>query len=385
MGKSINFTKAAINEISPENKRVIVNDTSNRFLKLIVQPSGLKSFYYVRRLKGITEKHKLGDFPHLSVSLAREEANKMSLQIALGHNPMQEIKTNKKICTINDLFEIYLIEHAINKVDEGRQDKSLFEKYASKKFKRKTINDVTKDDIRAILREVRKTKVLSNRVLALLSKLFNFAIDIDMLDSNPCNGINKYPETPRKRHLSKEALPKLLKALDEETNQTWKDFFYLLLWTGARKNEIQKMKWNSILLDESRWSTMTKNGDAQNKYRPAPAIEILSRRKEEPRMISESKQDYVFPAESASGHIQEPKRAWAKLIERAKITDFRMHDLRHTFAVWQISEGASLYTVGKSLGHKSMQSTEVYADIEMSAIKKSIDRSVEAMLNVKNA
>ncbi|MCJ8315021.1 MAG: tyrosine-type recombinase/integrase, partial [Pseudomonadales bacterium] len=117
----------------------------------------------------------------------------------------------------------------------------------------------------------------------------------------------------------------------------------------------------------------------------APAIEILSRRKEDPRMISESKQDYVFPAESASGHIQEPKRAWAKLIERAKITDFRMHDLRHTFAVWQISEGASLYTVGKSLGHKSMQSTEVYADIEMSAIKKSIDRSVEAMLNVKNA
>ena len=83
---------------------------------------------------------------------------------------------------------------------------------------------------------------------------------------------------------------------------------------------------------------------------------------------------------SASGHYEEPKRAWHSLLKRAGIENLRLHDLRRTLGSYQAINGSSLQIIGKSLGHKSMQSTQVYARLMNDPIRQSTNSAIDKML-----
>ena len=82
-------------------------------------------------------------------------------------------------------------------------------------------------------------------------------------------------------------------------------------------------------------------------------------------VIKDPLNEWVFPSDGQSGHLNDPKKAWARLLKRAQIEDLRMHDLRRTFGSWQAALGANGYIIGKSLGHKSQQSTAIYARLNL--------------------
>ena len=142
-----------------------------------------------------------------------------------------------------------------------------------------------------------------------------------------------------------------------------------------------------------RWSDMDRSDPAKPQWRiPSedsknkepmkiaivePVISILNRR----RKAGDG--DYVFPAKrsgSKSPHLTEPKRAWATICKRAELQDVRIHDLRRTLGSWQAMQGASLQVIGKSLGHKSMQSTEIYARLDQDPVTTSVTNAATAML-----
>ena len=76
----------------------------------------------------------------------------------------------------------------------------------------------------------------------------------------------------------------------------------------------------------------------------------------------------------------EPKKAWARLLERAGIENLRIHDLRRTLGSWQAKTGASLAIVGKSLNHKSHSTTAIYARLDLDPVRESVDRATGAIL-----
>jgi len=90
---------------------------------------------------------------------------------------------------------------------------------------------------------------------------------------------------------------------------------------------------------------------------------------------------------SKSGHLEDPKRPWRDLLERAGIEDFRLHDMRRTMGSMEAITGASLPIIGKSLGHKSTSATMVYArlslDPVLEAMQKATDRMVELGEKIK--
>lgn len=90
-----------------------------------------------------------------------------------------------------------------------------------------------------------------------------------------------------------------------------------------------------------------------------PALEILERRRPETKKAD----GFVFPAIKGDGHAIGIRRAFVKVCERAEIEGVRIHDLRHSFASFAIADGASLFLVGKLLGHASTQTTERYAHL----------------------
>jgi integrase len=65
---------------------------------------------------------------------------------------------------------------------------------------------------------------------------------------------------------------------------------------------------------------------------------------------------------STSGR-QRVEGSFENLLERARIRDFRFHDLRHTFASWYMIHGGDLYELAKILGHSNIQMTERYAKL----------------------
>lgn len=59
--------------------------------------------------------------------------------------------------------------------------------------------------------------------------------------------------------------------------------------------------------------------------------------------------------------------------------DARLHDLRHSFATYAVTEGASLYLVGKVLGHKQTRTTERYAHVANNPVKAVADQTAERL------
>jgi integrase len=93
--------------------------------------------------------------------------------------------------------------------------------------------------------------------------------------------------------------------------------------------------------------------------------------------------EWVFPSTGKTGHLVEPKKPWKRLIERAQITDFTIHDLRRTNASYQSIAGQSLQLIAKTLGHSSTSSTEIYAKLNTDAARTSLlagDRKMKQLM-----
>jgi integrase len=156
----------------------------------------------------------------------------------------------------------------------------------------------------------------------------------------------------------------------------------MALLTGARKENVMAMHWNEINLETATWRIpRTKNDLPQNVILSPTAIELLKLRYED------TKGSYVFPADSASGYVSDPKKAVMRVMQRAGIPYGRkiengvtLHDLRRTLGSWQANSGASLVIIGKSLNQKSLQATQVYARLSDDPVRQSVNKATEAML-----
>ena len=70
---------------------------------------------------------------------------------------------------------------------------------------------------------------------------------------------------------------------------------------------------------------------------------------------------FVFPGDGKTGHRESVRKSWARVRERAKLGECRIHDVRHTFASLLASSGQSLHVIGKMLGHTQPSTTHRYA------------------------
>ncbi|NHX27617.1 tyrosine-type recombinase/integrase, partial [Escherichia coli] len=71
--------------------------------------------------------------------------------------------------------------------------------------------------------------------------------------------------------------------------------------------------------------------------------------------------------------------AWDRIRKDAGIEDIRIHDLRRTLGSYQAATGANGYIIGKSLGHKSQQSTAIYARLNLDPVRESVNKATDAM------
>lgn len=384
MATHFSFTKPrleALPELKP-GQRVIYHDTHKDAAGLQLRhTSTSQTFFIQKRVDGKPERVTIGKFPDVSVENARKEAVRLSALIAQKINPNSDARALKTETTLQELFDDFL-QHRRNKRGAFLAEKTKrsyrydFGLYLGKWSKRK-LSQFKDTDFGKLHAEIGKEHpTTANRVIALASSLFGHAAERKLFKgANPAHGIKKFPEEKRDRFLQHDELPKFFAELANEPNDTLRDYFLISLLTGARRSNVQEMQWSQVNLDRAEWRIpTTKNSEPQTVHLSAEAVDILRNRQ------AVTAGTWVFPGSGATGHLVEPKKAWARMLKRAGIENLRIHDLRRTLGSWQAKTGASLVIVGKSLNHKSPSTTAIYARLDLDPVRESVDRATNAML-----
>ncbi len=192
------------------------------------------------------------------------------------------------------------------------------------------------------------------------------------LERNPAHGVEvRRPDDTRERYLSEVELRRLKAALDEkrlrkgtkdanQTTQRMRLIVLIALTTGMRASEIFGVRWPDVLYDEGLLAVRAKLKGGKMRYVPL-LPEVASELRRYPVVISD---DLIFPPrKGAHGKRRRLEGSFEDLLKRAKIRNFRFHDLRHTFASWYMMNGGDLYELAKILGHANIKMTERYAKL----------------------
>lgn len=362
------FSNASVNDLLPESARYYVYDVLQPNLALGVTGKS-KTFYRYGRVDGRPQRILIGKFPDVSVEQARKICRAFAGDIASGKNPHRERQRRKGESVFLDLFEHW----RQSRIDAGKKEKSIneCERILNKnlaKLKNRKLSAIVKADVAKIHTTMRRENGLyiANRALALIRSMYNMADALGFEGVNPTKGIKKFPEESRERYMQRDEVPAFFEALAQE-NQLFRDYFLLCLLTGARRSNVCGMAWADISLPSATWripGAVSKNGRQMVIPLAPKAVDVLQRRHAD----NQAKDDpipWVFEGgkKNRNGHLTDPKMAWERIRERSGLKDLRMHDLRRSLASWMAEAGASPLVIGASLGHRSIQSTAVYARI----------------------
>jgi len=200
-----------------------------------------------------------------------------------------------------------------------------------------------------------------NRLFAYLGALMTFAVkERHWLESNPLRSIKKLGEPRgRVRFLSEAERDALLEACIQSASPDLHLIVVLALSTGARRGEIEGLRWKQIdLARETAVLHDTKNGETRVLHLAGPALKLLDARSKVRRIDT----DLVF----ARADGKEPiivEAHWRKARAEAGLEDFRFHDLRHSAASYLAMNGATLAEIAAVLGHKTLSMVKRYAHL----------------------
>ena len=353
-----------------------------------ITAAGATSFildYYVADRR---RRYTLGRHPEMTASVARARAEALRVRIRDGHDPMEERVQSRVEPTVQDLSAEYLEQYAVpNKRPSSlRNDRQMIEGIVVPRIGKLRLKAVGKRDLELLHQSLKATPYRANRVLALLSTMFNYALAHKWLVENPARGIEKFPEEKREFWLTVDQIQKLREALDSYSDQNAANALRLLLFTGSREGEVLKADWEQFDLVRGVWTKPSHN-TKQKKVEHVPlSADILGLLKS----MKPQSSGPLFPGVEGNARTT-LRRPWVQACKavglvttkevkgkRGPLTKYRpavrIHDLRHSFASHLVSNGVSLQIVGKLLGHTQAVTTMRYAHLQDEALRVATNR-----------
>ncbi len=200
------------------------------------------------------------------------------------------------------------------------------------------------------------------RYMAAISHVFSTAVnEWGWVEYNPVSKV-KRPKEPRGRvrFLDDEERTKLLDACKESVNPFLYVIVVLAITTGMRQGEILGLKWKDVdLVRSCAVLHETKNGERRTVPIPQFAAQFLIELSKVRRIDT----PLVFPGKKDPLKPIDIRNMWDDAVAKAKLEDFRFHDLRHTTASYLAMNGATLAEIAEVLGHKTLQMVKRYAHL----------------------
>jgi integrase len=368
----------------PASTRLEILDRDG--LYFIIQPSGVKSWAlrYRRKSDGKAIKHTIGSYPAVTLKAARSAATALRAEIERGADPHgDKVVARRRAAEVDESFEAvarrFIAEHQFRKnrswewaarllglavegeatepktcppllvVRDGSKDQrgrarvSLVDRWGTRQ-----LSAITRADVIATLNKVSAdAPILSNRMHAVLGKLFKWAEANGIAHADPCANIERAKEQSRDRILDDKELRNVWLAAGE-LGHPYTGIVRLLILTGQRRNEIADLRWSEIDLDERVLhlpKERTKNGKPHDVPLSAPALAIIAGL---PRLVDA---DRVFTIR------RKPITGFSRMKERldaaSGVTDWTLHDIRRTVASGLQKLGVRLEVTEAVLNHRS--------------------------------
>jgi integrase len=343
-----------------------------------ITSNGAIAFVLNYAFKGRQRRYTIGKYPDWSPGAARDEAIVLRGEISRGFDPLTGRESARAAPTVSDLCDRYMERHAIPHKRESsiEGDVIAINNVIKPKLGTRKVSEITHDNIDRLHQSLKDTPYRANRIVALLSKMFSLAIKWELRDKNPCVGVQRFHEERRTRYLKPDELRRLMRAIAAHPNQQSANAVRLLLMTGSRRGEVLSATWNQFDLDAGTWtkpSSHTKQKREHHVALSAPALAVLTAMRADCERVGETS-PHLFPSPTGQGHQFALKKFWHSVCKTAGITGVRVHDLRHSFASYLASSGASLPLIGEMLGHTQPSTTARYAHLLDDPKRKAADR-----------
>ena len=378
------LTKRTVDAAAPRAKPYLIFDDEVRGFGLRVYPSAEKIFVMRYRFGGADRKMRLGRYGDVTADEARRLALKARVTLADGIDPGATRRRLAASPTIQDLSERFMREHVAVRCKPCTQNdyKHVLTVVAAK-LARRRVAEITRAEISELHQSLSRKPYLANRTLTVLSKMFNLAEVWELRPdgSNPCRHVKKYRETKRERYLSPDEIARLGLTLERATrripdgqgryvegpeSQFVIAAYQLLILTGCRLSEVQTLKWAYVGKDHLELP------DSKTGAKTVPlGHEAATLLHSIPRVPGNP---YVIVGEIKGQHATDLQRPWQRIRAEAGLDDVRIHDLRHTFASFAVSNGESLPIIGKLLGHTQAQTTMRYAHLSRAPLTAAASR-----------
>jgi len=355
------FTHRYISTLKPEATRRDIAEPGRTGLWVRVGPSGRKIWVYRYRANSRIRRLRLGEFPAMSLAGARIALAQAKATVENGGDPAEQAAEaaaiERSAGTVKETIDLYLRSDWVERLrSKAEVERALRRDVAGAWGARKT-KDISRTDIRRLLQSKADNGagVMANRLQAYIHRLFEFAVDEEIVAFNPAAGLRRRrKEESRDRVLTSDEVRMFWIGLDRcSFNAGIKRVLRLMLVTAQRKAEIVGMKKSEFDLKERIWEIprdRSKNGQMHIVPLSDLAIGILR------SGISESDGDYVFQSgsrHSKSAHLTASaiNRALRMNQDRFDCMAFTPHDLRRTAATHLGRLGTPRFIQDRILNH----------------------------------
>ena len=329
------ITKQRVDSIEPGPKPIIVFDTDLPGFVLKVTPTGHRVYQVRYRMGGRGTPLRtltLGRHGSLTPELARRQAQQVIGQVRGGIDPAAEkarkIAEDRGGLTVADLSREFLAVYGETKLKPRSliEYRRAFERHINPALGGLKVRAVTHGDVERLHHGMRTMPTGANRTVAALSKFFSWAIRGGYRPdrTNPCQGLEKFKEVPRKRYLSAPEIGRVgeairsLEAADQLTPHA-AAFFRALLLTGLRRDELRRLEWRRVNLERAvivLEETDSKTG-ARDVPLSAPVLQLLAGI---PRIEGNP---FVFCGHKRGQPIVNASKAWKRIVTAAGLRTAR--------------------------------------------------------------
>ena len=376
------ISRRTVEALSAGEREVVFWDHELSGFGVRVYPSGTKVYLVQTRSGGKSRRITIGRHGVLTAEQARRKAAQLIARIKAGEEPTRPQSPPDTGPTIAEVAERYMKEHvAVRcKRSTARACRCTLDRYLLPAFGARPLGTIGREEVAALQYRLHKTPTMANRVVDLLSRLFNMAEAWGVAPDggNPCRFVQKYKERSRERFLSEDEFGRLGRVLDEleaegKVAANAVAAIRLLMLTGCRRGEIVTLRWEDVDLEAGELRLRdAKTGPRQVALSPA-AVRVLS------AILRHADYPWVIAGHKPGSRLSNLNASWLVVRARAGLEDVRLHDLRHSFASRALALGESLSMIGTLLGHRKVQTTARYAHLAQDSVKVSAARVAESL------
>ena len=356
------LTDVSVRKAAPTTKRQEIADGQAPGLYLIVQPSGSKSWAVRYSHGGKVKKVTLGGYPALPLLEARRRALGIAAGVANGADPAEEKKAERNaaerepdaVRTVRVIVDEFLKRHTDEKNGArwAAETKRILDRNILPAIGDKPAASVGKAEIHDILDAImdRGTPIAANRTLAVVKKLYRWALSRGYVGRDPCAGIAKPgDETKRDRVLSDDELARVWRGA-EGMAYPFGAAVRLLILTAARRDEVGSMTFAEVNFAAKVWTLPAKRSKNGLEHVIPLSVATLSILESVPRI---GKRDGFVFTTTGEFAVSGWSKAKATLDTVTGVADWRLHDIRRTAASGMAGLGVALPVVEKILNHTS--------------------------------